>query len=66
MPMLPGFLKLLSHSTEIGLPRIFVKIFLHKANLSRRDRPIGRFLETYGSMDAEALQNHRYERFRNM
>ncbi len=48
-----------------GEPRKFSKETLAEVAESMRAK-IGRFLETYGSMDAEALQNHRYERFRNM
>ncbi len=48
-----------------GEPRKFSKETLAEVTEPMRAK-IGRFLETYGSMDAEALQNHRYERFRNM
>lgn len=48
-----------------GEPRKFSKETLAEVTEPMRAK-IGRFLEIYGSMDAEALQNHRYERFRNM
>lgn len=48
-----------------GEPRKFSKETLAEVTEPMRAK-IGRFLDTYGSMDAEALQNHRYERFRNM
>ncbi|MCI8862197.1 MAG: acetyl-CoA carboxylase carboxyltransferase subunit beta [Lachnospiraceae bacterium] len=48
-----------------GEPRKFSKETLAEVTEPMRAK-IRRFLDTYGSMDTEALQNHRYERFRNM
>ena len=49
----------------LGEPKRFSKETLTEVTEPMREKIRG-FLDTYGSMDAEALQDHRYKRFRRM